>query len=607
MKVIVKSVLLLLLLLSTAHAQLRELDITPIQNNRIPVFRDHPEMAAVIVNSSLTNLRFDSNLDIVATLGNPNQGEYILIVRPVRQILSINAPGYQQGRIQVSLTEARQVAYYRVEPKPEVATNIVPTIIQITPADAIVSIDGNRVDISKPIPVEVGTHKIRIEKQGFRTIEKEVRVSTDQNLIRETLSAIEVVPITIKTQPAGANVLLDGVQVGVTDHNGDIGRFRFPGTYELNVQLSGHVSETRTITVSESGPNVTSITLIRNAGTLRLSVTPSDATVLLNRQPVDASQPIELAPGPVQIEVSKADHEPFSESIEILRGQTASRSISLEAHVGGIQIMTTPLQSTWSLTSADGTVVASGTGLARKTGIRVGTYILVVKATGHQDYSESISIGRDQVLEKSVSLREGPQPCVGVCDIDDNCYVIVEIGTQVWMAENLRTSTYFDGTSIPNVTDNSQRDSLTTGAWAHHDNQTANETKYGKLYNWYAVVNSAGLCPTGWHVPTDSEWTVLSNFLSPNLRSTNLAFKMKSTSGWDNNGNGSNESGFNGLPGGLMYRNGTFDNNGGGTFWSSSETGSSSAWNRTLHSHNPGLIKRNMFKTIGMSVRCIRD
>jgi hypothetical protein len=407
MSTVIKPILLLLLLTGTVQAQLREFDITPVQSNRIPVFRDHPEMAAIVVNSSLKNLSFDSNLEIVALLGNPNEGEYILIVHPARQIITIRAADFQQGRVTVAPTVPRQVLYYRAEPKPEVATNVIPTNIQVSPTDAKVTIDGNLVDISKPVPIEVGTHNIRIEKQGFRTIEKEVRISADQNLIRETLSAIEVVPMTIKTQPAGATILIDGVQAGVTDRNGDLGLFRFPGTYEMGIQLSGYLPETRTITVSESGSNAFSSTLIRNAGTLRLTVTPSDATVLLNRQPVDASQPIELAPGLVQIEVSKADHEPFSESIEILRGQTASRTISLEAHVGGIQITTTPLQSTWSLTSADGRVVASGTGLARETGIPVGDYTLLVKATRHQDYTKMLNITRNQVLKKNLTLLEG--------------------------------------------------------------------------------------------------------------------------------------------------------------------------------------------------------
>ncbi len=599
-------ILLLILSLAplAASAQLREFEITPVQNNRIPVFRDHPEMAAVIINSSLTNLRFDSNLEIVATLGNPNQGEYILIVRPVRQILTVNAPGYQQGRIQISLTEARQVAYYTVEPKPEVATNIVPTNFQITPTDALVSINGNRVDASKPVSIEIGSHMLKVEKQGYRTIEKEIRVSAEQNLFRETMMAIEPVPLTIRTQPAGATVLLDGVQVGMTDRSGALGLFRFPGTYELSIQLSGYVPDTRTITVNESGANTISASLVRNAGTLRLTVMPADATVLVNRQTVDFSQPIELAPGMVRIEVSKDGFEPFAETVEIQRGQTASRTFSLTAHVGGLQITTTPFEAVWTLTDATGRIAASGTGLARKTGIPVGTYTLSVKATGHQDFSETIRIGRDEVLEKSVALREGPPPCgATLIDIEGNTYKTVQIGDQCWMAENLRTSKYRDGTAIPKVTGNSQWGGLTRGAWAHYDNQATNETKYGKLYNWHAVANRRNVCPVGWHVPTDAEWTVLGNHLG-----SEPGHKMKSTSGWANNGNGSNASGFNGLPGGFRDLDGTFYYVGRyGYFWSSSESNSVGAWFRFLSNDLRDLFRSFNHKRNGFSVRCLRD
>jgi uncharacterized protein (TIGR02145 family) len=392
--------------------------------------------------------------------------------------------------------------------------------------------------------------------------------------------------------------------VGVTDRSGALGLFRFPGSYELSIQLSGYVPDTRTITVNESGANTISASLVRNAGTLRLTVTPADATVLVNRQTVDHSQPIELAPGMVRIEVSKDGYEPFAETVEIQRGQTASRTFSLTAHVGGLQITTTPFEAVWTLTDAAGRVAANGTGLARKTGIPAGNYTLHVKAAGHQDFSETVRIGRDQVLEKSVSLREGPPPCgATLTDFDGNTYKTVQIGNQCWMAENLRTSKYRDGTPIPNVTGNSQWGGLTTGAWAHYDNQAANETKYGRLYNWYAVADRRNICPVGWHVPTDAEWTVLSNQLG-----SDPGHKMKSTSGWTDNGNGSNASGFTGLPGGGRGSAGTFNNVGRlGNFWSSSENDSDLAWSRYLANGDRDLNRNSNLKRNGFSVRCLRD
>jgi uncharacterized protein (TIGR02145 family) len=196
-----------------------------------------------------------------------------------------------------------------------------------------------------------------------------------------------------------------------------------------------------------------------------------------------------------------------------------------------------------------------------------------------------------------------------VRDLDGNEYKTVQIGEQTWMAENLRTSKYRDGTPIANITDDDQWRRFESGAWAHYDNQTANETKYGKLYNWYAVSDSRGLCPEGWHVPTVEEWRVLSGYLGEDA-----GFKMKSTSGWDKNGNGSNESGFTGLPGGIRYGgrylDRTFLNVGEYVhFWSSSElsSNSGSAWYLYLHDDGRNLNRYGDLKKSGFSVRCLRD
>jgi hypothetical protein len=99
-----------------------------------------------------------------------------------------------------------------------------------------------------------------------------------------------------------------------------------------------------------------------------------------------------------------------------------------------------------------------------------------------------------------------------VTDIDGNVYRNVQIGGQCWMAANLKTTRYRDGTIIPNVTGNSAWTQLTTGAWAHYENSASYENPYGKLYNWYAAANP-NICPQGWHVPTDSEWQQLESAL----------------------------------------------------------------------------------------------
>ena len=204
------------------------------------------------------------------------------------------------------------------------------------------------------------------------------------------------------------------------------------------------------------------------------------------------------------------------------------------------------------------------------------------------------------------------KPGPNITDSEGNSYKTVTIGTQQWMAENLKVSKYNDGTAIPNITDNSQWQTNTTGAWCNNKNDAVNNTKYGKLYNWYAVNKTSNgnknVCPTGWHVPTDAEWTVLTDYLG-GLTVSGGKMKEEGTTSWNSpNTEATNTSLFTGLPGGYRdffanyYYIGDY-----GYWWSSSEHDTYGAWYRYLNKYN-GNANRNYFnKVIGLSVRCLRD
>jgi len=181
----------------------------------------------------------------------------------------------------------------------------------------------------------------------------------------------------------------------------------------------------------------------------------------------------------------------------------------------------------------------------------------------------------------------------------------ITIGTQVWTSKNLNVSTYRNGDVIPQVQDENVWAKLTTGAWCYYNNDASNGTKYGKLYNWYAVHDPRGLAPNGYHIPTDAEWTKLTDYLGGE---SGAGTKIKSTSGWYNNHNGTNSSGFSGLPGGYRSYNGTFsyiDNRGG--WWSSAENDTVSAWGRYMSASSGNVNRSYGDKRNGFSVRCLRD
>ena len=206
---------------------------------------------------------------------------------------------------------------------------------------------------------------------------------------------------------------------------------------------------------------------------------------------------------------------------------------------------------------------------------------------------------------------------------DGVTYNTVQIGNQCWFKENLRTTKYNDGTSITNVTDNATWTSTTSGAYCCYGNDPSNCVTYGALYNWYAV-NTGKLCPSGWHVPSDAEWTTLTNYLSANStywcgsNSSYIAKSLASTTSWNSstttcavgkNLSANNSTGFSALAGGYGYlSDGSFDSLGSlGCWWSSSEGGGSYAWSRFLGYDGANVDRGYGNEGFGFSVRCLRD
>jgi uncharacterized protein (TIGR02145 family) len=276
----------------------------------------------------------------------------------------------------------------------------------------------------------------------------------------------------------------------------------------------------------------------------------------------------------------------------------------------------------YTVTSIPGGLTGTGTASPiTVTGLTNGTaYTFTVTATNA--IGSSVASSASNSVTPSATLTT-------VSDIDGNTYNTVTIGTQVWMAENLKTTKYNDGTAIPNITDNFAWTELTTGAYSDYSDDPANSTTYGRLYNWYSVDNNAAtkvasnggknVCPTSWHVPSDAEWHTLILYLDGSAilvygtESTSVGGKLKETgtAHWISPNTGAtNETGFTALPGG--YRN-----FGGGTsfyyvgerglWWSSTESSALTAWYRDMYSDDTTVGRYGGDEPYGFSVRCVRD
>ena len=244
----------------------------------------------------------------------------------------------------------------------------------------------------------------------------------------------------------------------------------------------------------------------------------------------------------------------------------------------------------------------------------------------NNDVDQDGCVGVSDVLQ-ILSVFGSCEPawqCGDTLEYDNYWYETVLIGDQCWFAENLRTTVYGNGDAIPTSLTDGEWGSTTSGATAVYGegsstcynnspdidacDEAQSLSEYGRLYNWYAVDDARGLCPSGWHVPTDGEWTGLEDFITSQGFSGTEGTALKSTYGWYDGGNGTDDFGFSALPGG--YRgsgNGTFIGAGDDGNWWSSSPGGGSAWYRSLSSYNP-VIVRNLFNPrVGFSVRCLRD
>ena len=302
-----------------------------------------------------------------------------------------------------------------------------------------------------------------------------------------------------------------------------------------------------------------------------------------------------------------------------LSGATSGGNVTADGGASftarGVAYGTVQNPTTANSTTSDGT----GTGVFTSTlsGLTAST-LYYVRAYATND------VGTAYGSQVSFTTLAGPQPCPGtptVTDVDNNTYNTVQIGTQCWMQSNLKVSKYRNGDDIPSLMNSSAYQTTTSGARGiyntiYNPNKILNEWLYGGLYNHYAVTDSRGLCPTGWHVPSDTEWSILENHLGGSsvaggaLKST--ATQLTNPWGWNPpNMGATNSSGFTALPGGLLYDNGDFNQMTNlGYWWSSSfdpTSAGSQAWGRTLTFYNSLIYRFNLYRWNCLSVRCCRD
>ena len=284
----------------------------------------------------------------------------------------------------------------------------------------------------------------------------------------------------------------------------------------------------------------------------------------------------------------------------------------------GVCYSTTPNPDMGTMRTEDGSGVGSFSTILRNLNPSTTYYVrsYAKNSNGVVVYGDEVSFSTGTLIP---SFSCGTST---VSDVDGNNYNTVQIGTQCWTQSNLKVSKYRNGDSIPTGLSDTAWQNTTAGAYAIYENNPVHDGWYGKLYNHYAVMDTRGLCPTGWHVPTDSEWNVMVKYLDPNAdtvcsceQSGIAGGALKSTvtqptpGGWAQPNTGAtNSSGFSAGPGGFRDGSGGFFIVGTLGYWWSSSLSGTNAWTRNLHFDFGNIYRYTFFaRTSGLSVRCLRD
>lgn len=236
------------------------------------------------------------------------------------------------------------------------------------------------------------------------------------------------------------------------------------------------------------------------------------------------------------------------------------------------------------------------------------TSVIIILFTGliQLNYSCKNKPGAKIPVPANVSVTT--QSYGTVNDIEGNEYKTITIGTQTWMIKNLKTTRYTDSTTIPLVTDGAAWAALSTPGCCWYKNDAATfKSTYGALYNEYAV-STGKLCPRGWHVPTDAEWTALATYLGGENAAGGKLKEAGLTHWVQPNTGATNESGYTALPGGFRFHNGSFFDFGfSGYWWSSTQYSASRAYFRFLYYTDSCIFRFDNLKNNGFSVRCVKN
>lgn len=356
--------------------------------------------SALIVVTDLDSLRFTSNNGIVDKKIEP--GRYFLSISAEERVVSVFKWGYEPLQINLrdyGLSKLERGRAYQIKITGEKKSDFIPINVICDPEVNEVYVDGKRTQ-SKAILLAPGQHTLRIEKDGYKTIEEKVVVSDSSTLFKYKLAEVELSSVKISSFPIGAKIYINNVSKGETDKE----IYLFPGTYTLKLVKSGFLEKVKTIEVKEGIAVASSDTLKKNTGILKINVSPIDSKILIDGADFTYKTNIELIPGRHKIEISKPGFSSVSEFVDILIGEVKKVDYILNNRSGTLDVSVTPSGSQIRLLFRN-REIKKWNGSRIEAGITIGEYTLEASYEGFETVSKAIIISEGVTTKENITLK----------------------------------------------------------------------------------------------------------------------------------------------------------------------------------------------------------
>ncbi|MEI7811337.1 MAG: PEGA domain-containing protein [Ignavibacteria bacterium] len=359
--------------------------------------------AGLMIISDMTGLSYTSYDQIVKIKKMP--GQDLLFLSPGERVVTVYKTGFKPLKIILNEYGIKLISgtVWKIEITGDRKPEFIPVNILTSQSDVKIFIDGENKGISKTILVSAGEHRLRLEKEGYKTVNATIQVSTSSTLFNYNLEEIDLVQVQIKSVPSGARILLEDSDKEETDK----GLFLMPGKYKLKLTKAGYRNLDDSIEVSETGKNIFEYRLIKNEGALSIRVVPADAKVLINKEDYSGKTEIPLSQGKYKLEIEKQGYNSTSETFEIKPGTTLERRYKLVQKTGGLQFSVQPLEAKINLIQ-NNKVKQSWQGMKMLKDLPAGTYKLECSLDGYQAVYKDVIIEEGLVTIKEARLERLP-------------------------------------------------------------------------------------------------------------------------------------------------------------------------------------------------------